>query len=54
MTENAQTLMKGAVRDALSEQIKHKFYSAYLYLSMAGSLRPAGAKEGRRTRGVAG
>ena len=37
VSENAQTPMKGAVRDAMSEQIKHEFYSAYLYLSMAGS-----------------
>jgi len=29
--------MKGAVRDAINEQIKHEFYSAYVYLSMAGS-----------------
>jgi ferritin len=37
MSESAQTPMKGAVRDAIAEQIKHEFYSAYLYLSMAGS-----------------
>ena len=39
MSESPQTPMKSAVRDAVSEQIKHEFYSAYLYLSMAGSLR---------------
>jgi ferritin len=33
--------MKGAVRDAVGEQIKHEFYSAYLYLSMAGSFEVA-------------
>ena len=37
MSEGAQTPMKGAVRDAINEQIKHEFYSAYMYLSMAGS-----------------
>ena len=37
MSEGAQTPMKGAVRDAINEQIKHEFYSAYVYLSMAGS-----------------
>ena len=37
MSESAQTPMKGAIRDAIAEQIKHEFYSAYLYLSMAGS-----------------
>jgi ferritin len=41
VNENAQTPMKGAVRDAMSEQIKHEFYSAYLYLSMAGSFEMA-------------
>jgi ferritin len=41
MSESAQTPMKGAVRDAMEEQIKHEFYSAYLYLSMAGSLEVA-------------
>ena len=30
MSESAQTPMKGAVRDAIAEQIKHEFYSAYL------------------------
>jgi ferritin len=38
---SAQTSMKGAVRDAIGEQIKHEFYSAYLYLSMAGSFEAA-------------
>ena len=41
MSESAQTPMKGAVRDAMAEQIKHEFYSAYLYLSMAGSFEVA-------------
>jgi ferritin len=37
MSENPQTPMKSEVKDAINEQIKHEFYSAYLYLSMAGS-----------------
>ena len=37
MSEGAQTPMKGAVKDAINEQIKHEFYSAYVYLSMSGS-----------------
>lgn len=37
MNESTQTSMKSEIRDAISEQIKHEFYSAYLYLSMAGS-----------------
>lgn len=41
MSDSAQTPMKGAVRDAVGEQIKHEFYSAYLYLSMAGSFEVA-------------
>jgi ferritin len=41
MSESAQTPMKGAVRDAIGKQIKHEFYSAYLYLSMAGSFEMA-------------
>ena len=41
MDGSAQTSMKGAVRDAISEQTKHEFYSAYLYLSMAGSFEAA-------------
>jgi ferritin len=41
MSESAQTPMKSEVRDALSEQIKHEFYSSYLYLSMAGSFEVA-------------
>jgi ferritin len=41
MSESAQTPMKGAVRDAMNEQIKHEFYSAHLYLSMAGSFEVA-------------
>jgi ferritin len=41
MSESAQTPMKSEVRDALNEQIKHEFYSSYLYLSMAGSFEVA-------------
>lgn len=41
MSEGAQTPMKSEVRDAISEQIKHEFYSSYLYLSMAGSFEVA-------------
>jgi ferritin len=41
MSESAQTPMKGAVRDAMGEQIKHELYAAYLYLSMAGSFEVA-------------
>ena len=41
MSESAQTPMKSAVRDAMGEQIKHELYSAYLYLSMAGSFEVA-------------
>ena len=41
MSESAQTPMKGAVRDAVREQIKRELYSAYLYLSMAGSFETA-------------
>ncbi len=41
MDGSTQTSMKGAVRDAIGEQIKHEFYSAYLYLSMAGSFEAA-------------
>ncbi len=41
MSENAQTPMKSTIRDAMGEQIKHEFYSAYLYLSMAGSFEVA-------------
>jgi ferritin len=41
MSESAQTPMKGAVRDAMGEQIKRELYSAYLYLSMAGSFEVA-------------
>src|SRR5215203_3129070 len=41
MTESAQTPMKGAVRDATGDQIKHELYSAYLYLSMAASFEAA-------------
>lgn len=41
MSESAQTPMKSAVRDAIGEQIKHEFYAAYLYLSMAGSFEVA-------------
>ncbi len=41
MSESMQTPMKGAVKEAINEQIKHEFYSAYLYLSMAGSFEVA-------------
>jgi ferritin len=41
MSESAQTPMKSAVKEAVSEQIKHELYSAYLYLSMAGSFEVA-------------
>ena len=41
MSESAQTPMTGAVREAINEQIKHEFYSSYLYLSMAGSFEVA-------------
>jgi ferritin len=41
MSESAQTPMKGVVRDAMGEQIKRELYSAYLYLSMAGSFEVA-------------
>src|SRR4051812_23979958 len=41
MSEGAQTPMKGAVKEAMDEQIKHEFYSSYLYLSMAGSFEVA-------------
>ena len=41
MSEGAQTPMKGAIRDAMGEQIRHEFYAAYLYLSMAGSFETA-------------
>ena len=41
MAESAHTPMKDAVKDALNEQIKHEFYSSYVYLSMAGSFEVA-------------
>ena len=41
MSERAQTPIKSEVSDALNEQIKHEFYSSYLYLSMAGSFEVA-------------
>lgn len=41
MSESMQTPMKGAVKEAINEQIKHEFYAAYLYLSMAGSFEVA-------------
>lgn len=41
MADIAQTPMKGAVRDAMEEQVGHEFYAAYLYLSMAGSFEAA-------------
>ncbi|TCJ20465.1 ferritin [Rubrobacter taiwanensis] len=41
MGETAQTPMKGAVSEAINEQIKHEFESAYIYLSMAASFEEA-------------
>lgn len=41
MSESTQTPMKNEVRDAIGEQVKHEFYSSYLYLSMAGSFEVA-------------
>jgi ferritin len=41
VSEGAQTPMKGAVREAMEGQIRHEFYAAYLYLSMAGSFEAA-------------
>ncbi|QIN81667.1 ferritin [Rubrobacter tropicus] len=41
MSEVAQTRMKGAMREAMEEQIGHEFSAAYLYLSMAGFLETA-------------
>lgn len=41
MSESAQTPVKAAVREAIEEQIGREFYSAYLYLSMAGSFEAA-------------
>ncbi|MDP8899942.1 MAG: ferritin [Actinomycetota bacterium] len=41
MSGGAQTPMKGAIKDAMGEQVKHEFYAAYLYLSMAGSFETA-------------
>ena len=41
MSERAQTPIKSEVSDALNEQIKHEFYSSYLYLSMGGSFEVA-------------
>ncbi len=41
MNESTQTPMGEAVRDAMGEQIKHEFYSAYVYLSMAASFEAA-------------
>src|SRR5918994_635721 len=38
MDHNTQTPMRGAVRDAVGEQVGREFYAAYLYLSMAGYL----------------
>ncbi len=37
MSEVAQTPMKGAVREAMEDQIGHEFSAAYLYLSMSAS-----------------
>lgn len=41
MSESTRTSMKSGVKDAINEQIKHEFYSAYMYLSMAGSFEAA-------------
>ena len=41
MSEVAQTPMKGAVREAMEEQIGREFSAAYLYLSMSGSFEAA-------------
>ncbi len=41
MSEVAQTPMKGAVREAMEEQIGHEFSAAYLYLSMSGPFEAA-------------
>ena len=41
MSEVAQTPMKGAVREAIEEQVAREFYAAYLYLSMSGSFEAA-------------
>lgn len=41
MSEVAQTPMKGAVREAMEEQIGHEFSAAYLYLSMSGHFETA-------------
>ena len=41
MSEIAQTPMKGAVREAMEEQIGHEFSAAYLYLSMSGAFEAA-------------
>jgi ferritin len=41
VSEVAQTPMKGAVREAMEEQIGHEFSAAYLYLSMSGSFEAA-------------
>jgi ferritin len=41
MNHNTQTPMRGAVRDAIGEQVGREFYAAYLYLSMAGYFETA-------------
>jgi ferritin len=41
MSENTQTPMRGAVRDATGEQVGREFYAAYLYLSMSGYFESA-------------
>jgi ferritin len=41
MDHNTQTPMKGAVRDAVGEQVGREFYAAYLYLSMSGYFETA-------------
>lgn len=41
MSETKQTPVKGALSEAINEQIKHEFDSAYVYLAMATSFEEA-------------
>ncbi len=41
MSEDPQTPMKGAVRDAIEAQIGRELYSSYVYLSMVASFETA-------------
>jgi ferritin len=41
MSEAAQTPMKSGISEAMNEQIKHEFDSAYIYLAMATSFEEA-------------